>query len=124
MTPPPQDGEGRAGATDVVSPEIERRTVIQWRRTLGAQRRGTRGRRQHALLRVREDIPAGWRTGLMLAGLATPILLWILVSRGASGDLIVPSPAETWAGGRRLYDDGVLLGDFWASTQERPSYAP
>ncbi|MBJ7456920.1 MAG: ABC transporter permease, partial [Thermoleophilia bacterium] len=69
------------------------------------------------LLRVRDDIPAAWRIGLMAAGLATPILLWLLLSSGSSGDLIVPSPAETWEGAMRLHDDGVLLGDFWASTR-------
>ncbi len=105
------------GTTTGAAPPGERRTVIQWRRTLGAQRRGTRGRRQHALLRVRDDIPAAWRIGLMAAGLATPILLWLLISSGSSGDLIVPSPAETWQGAMRLHDDGVLLGDFWASSR-------
>lgn len=105
------------GTTTGAAPPGERRTVIQWRRTLGAQRRGTRGRRQHALLRVRDDIPAPWRIGLMAAGLATPILLWLLISSGSSGDLIVPSPAETWQGAMRLHDDGVLLGDFWASSR-------
>lgn len=105
------------GTTTGAAPSGERRTVIQWRRTLGAQRRGTRGRRQHALLRVRDDIPPAWRIGLMAAGLAAPILLWLLISSGSSGDLIVPSPAETWEGAMRLHDDGVLLGDFWASSR-------
>lgn len=108
---------GREGTTTGGAPQEERRTVIQWRRTLGAQRRGTRGRRHHALFRIREDIPAPWRAVLMVAGLATPILLWILLSRGSSGDLIIPSPADTWQGGRRLYDDGVLFGDLWASVR-------
>ncbi|MBJ7456144.1 MAG: hypothetical protein JHC74_08795, partial [Thermoleophilia bacterium] len=57
MPPLKDDTSTTTGA----APPGERRTVIQWRRTLGAQRRGTRGRRQHALLRVRDDIPAGWR---------------------------------------------------------------
>jgi NitT/TauT family transport system permease protein len=113
MPPLKDDTSTTTGA----APPGERRTVIQWRRTLGAQRRGTRGRRQHALLRVRDDIPAPWRIGLMAAGLATPILLWLLISSGSSGDLIVPSPAETWQGAMRLHDDGVLLGDFWASSR-------
>lgn len=112
--PPLRD---ETGTTTGAAPPGERRTVIQWRRTLGAQRRGTRGRRQHALLRVRDDIPAGWRIGLMVIGLATPILLWLVLSSGSSGDLIVPSPAETWEGAMRLHDDGVLLGDFWASSR-------
>ena len=113
--PPLSEDTGRDGAPTGVAADDERRTVIAWRRTLGAQRRGTRGRHQHVLLRIREDIPTGWRVGLMLAGLATPILLWILLSRGSAGDLIVPSPAQTWEGGKRLYDDGVLFGDLWAS---------
>ena len=94
-----------------------RRTVITWRNTLGARRRPTRGRRQHALLRVREDIPQGWRIGLMLTGLATPILLWLILSQRSSGDVIVPSPSATWTGGKRLWDEGVLLDDFWASNR-------
>ncbi len=113
------DGAGReAPTTDAARPaEGGRRTVISWRNTLGAQRRGTRGRRQHALLRIRGDIPAPWRAGLMAAGLAVPLLLWILLSRGGSGDLLVPSPAETWEGARRLWDEDVLLGDLWASNR-------
>jgi NitT/TauT family transport system permease protein len=115
--PPLSEDRGRQATTTDAPPDPGRRTVIQWRRTLGAQGRGTRGRRQHALLRIREDIPTPWRIGLSLAGLATPILLWILLSRGSSSDLIIPSPAQTWGGGKRLYDEGVLFGDLWASTR-------
>lgn len=53
----------------------------------------------------------------MIAGLATPFIAWYLLSQGAAGDLLVPSPAETWQGGERLWDEGVLLGDFWASNR-------
>jgi len=117
MPPLSEDRWREATTTTGAAPDPERRTVIVWRRTLGAQRRGTRGRRQHALLRIREDIPTPWRIGLMAAGLATPILLWVLLSRSSSSDLIIPSPAQTWQGGKRLYDEGVLFGDFWASSQ-------
>ncbi len=108
---------GGAGGGPATDTPPQRRTVITWRNTLGARRRGTRGRRQHPLLRVREDIPARWRVSLMVVGLATPILLWLLLSQGSSGDLLVPSPAETWQGGRRLWDEGVLLDDLWASNR-------
>ena len=113
------DGAGReAPTTDAARPgEGGRRTVISWRNTLRARRAGERGRRQHALLRIRGDIPAAWRLGLMAVGLAMPILLWVVLSQGGSGSLLVPSPAETWEGGRRLWDEGVLLGDFWASNR-------
>ncbi|MGE0028904.1 MAG: ABC transporter permease [Thermoleophilia bacterium] len=93
-----------------------RRTVIHWRNTLAARRRPARGRRQHALLRVREDIPQRWRIGLMVAGLLALFALWIVVAESA-GSILVPSPGETWDGGRRLWDEGVLAGDTWASTR-------
>lgn len=112
------DGAGREVPTAGAAPPAEgRRTVISWRNTLGARRAGVRGRRQHALLRMRGDIPAPWRIGLMLAGLATPLLLWLALSQGGSGDVLVPSPAETGGGARRLWDEDVLLGDLWASSR-------
>jgi NitT/TauT family transport system permease protein len=113
----PRDAGRDTTTTDAAPETAGRRTVISWRNTLGAQRRGTRGRRHHALLRMRDDIPAGWHVALTLIGLAIPIGIWILLSTGSSGDVLVPTPVETWQGGHRLWDDGVLLGDFWASNR-------
>lgn len=96
--------------------EAPRRTVIHWRNTLAARRRPTRGRRQHALLRIREDIPQGWRLGLIAAGLLALVVAWTVTAQGA-GSIVVPSPAETWDGARRLWDEGVLLDDIWASSR-------
>ena len=96
--------------------ETPRRTVIHWRNTLAARRRSSRGRRQHALLRIRGDIPQRWRLGLMAAGLLVLVVAWIVAAESA-GSILVPSPAETWDGARRLWDDGVLAGDAWASSR-------
>ncbi|MGD9696971.1 MAG: ABC transporter permease [Thermoleophilia bacterium] len=104
-----------AATTGAAPPSGGRRSVIVWRNTLGARRAGTRGRRQHPLLRIHEDIPGRWRAALMLLGLAAPVVLWVILSQGASGGVLVPSPAETWEGARRLWDEGVLAGDVWAS---------
>ncbi len=96
--------------------ETPRRTVIHWRNTLAARRRPTRGRRQHALLRIREDIPQAWRLGLMAAGLLALVLAWVIAA-GSAGGALVPSPAATWDGATRLWDEGVLLSDTWASSR-------
>jgi NitT/TauT family transport system permease protein len=113
------DRDDRGGGGPVpVAPEREAPAgehVIDWRNSLAARRAPTRGRPQHQLLRVREPISPGWRLALVLIGLSIPILLWVVVSTRASGGLLVPGPAETWQGLARLYDEGVLWGDIWAS---------
>jgi NitT/TauT family transport system permease protein len=91
--------------------------VIDWRNSLAARRAPTRGRPQHELLRIREDISFRWRVPLIAAGLSIPILLWVFMASGSSADLLVPSPAQTWEGLTRLHSDGVLWGDIWASVR-------
>lgn len=111
--------ERPGGAPEAAGPTDRpaRHLVVQWRNTLGARRAGTRGHRHHALLRIREDIAAPYRMGLVALGLAALLGLWMALAAGASADLVVPSPAETWTGGRRLWDEGVLAGDLWASVR-------
>lgn len=91
--------------------------VIDWRNSLAAKRAPTRGTPQHELLRIREDISLRWRATLIATGLLLLAGLWLFMATGSSSDLLVPSPSETWGGVMRLYDDGVLFGDIWASVR-------
>jgi NitT/TauT family transport system permease protein len=111
-------GGGRAPVAEVegAAPSTAEH-VIDWRNSLAARNAPTRGRPQHPLLRIREDISFRWRAGLVAAGLCLPIVLWLVAANGSSADLLVPSPAQTWDGLMRLNDEGVLFGDIWASLQ-------
>lgn len=91
--------------------------VIDWRNSLAAAQAPTRGRPQHQLLRIREDIAPAWRAGLIVVGLVALALLWLFMATGGSSGTLVPTPAETFDGLRRLYDEGYLFGDIWASVR-------
>ncbi|MDX6647001.1 MAG: NitT/TauT family transport system permease protein [Miltoncostaeaceae bacterium] len=111
-----EGGGGLAATVEASAEAAADHTVIEWRNTLGGKRgRRARGRAHHPLLRIQEEIPGRWRAALVALGLAAPILLWIALSQGSSGDLLVPSPAQTWRGASRLWHEGVLMGDVWAS---------
>jgi NitT/TauT family transport system permease protein len=91
--------------------------VISWRNTLGYRHRGTRGRKQSVLLRVREDLPGPWRAALLALGLVVPFLVWIIAAQVTSAEGLVPTPVETWDATVRLWNEGVLAGDVWASNR-------
>ncbi len=109
-------GGGRAPVAEVEGVRGSEH-VIDWRNSLAARNAPTRGRAQHPLLRIREDISFRWRALLVTVGLCLPVVLWLVMASGSSADLLVPSPAQTWDGLTRLYDEGVLSGDIWASLQ-------
>ena len=94
-----------------------RRIVINWRNTLGARRRPSRGQRQHPAFRIREDLPRRWRLSLLAVGLVVPLLVWLFVAQNASTTTPIPTPGATWGGFRRLWSEGVFWGDFWASNR-------
>lgn len=77
--------------------------------------RGTRGRRQHPLTRIRSPLAASWRISLGALGVATVFGLWLLASAGAGGDFLVPTPAATWTAFLNLWTDGVFVRDLGAS---------
>lgn len=115
---PDAPGEGASGAVaddrDALSPP---RIVINWRNTLGARRRPSRGHRQHPAFRIGDDIPRRWRLSLLAIGLVAPLLAWLFIAQEASATTPVPTPAATWAGLQRLWSEGVLWGDLWASNR-------
>jgi NitT/TauT family transport system permease protein len=76
--------------------------------------RGTRGRRQHALARIRSPLSIGWRAVLGTAGLLSLVLVWLVASSATN---LVPSPVETWHAFTRLWRDGLLFDDLRASGQ-------
>ena len=76
--------------------------------------RGTRGRRQHSLTRIRSPLSIGWRAVLGAAGLLSLVLVWLVASSATN---LVPSPVETWHAFTRLWRDGLLFDDIRASGQ-------
>ena len=112
---PDGDGAHRGGVATPDPAPAGAEHVIDWRNSLAARNAPTRGRRQHQLLRVREPLSSGWRLVLMIVGLSLPIIAWIAAATQSGGDLLIPTPAETWDGLMRLSDEGVLWGDIWAS---------
>lgn len=81
-------------------------------------RRKGRGRRQHALLRLRGEIPLGVRIVLALVGVGFVFAIWYVAATvWATDTVLVPTPAETWAAGRDLWHSGDLWDDFVASAE-------
>jgi NitT/TauT family transport system permease protein len=76
--------------------------------------RGTRGRRQHSLTRIRSPLSIRWRAVLGTAGLLSLVVVWLVASSTTN---LVPSPAETWHAFTRLWRDGLLFDDLRASGQ-------
>lgn len=97
------------------APRMTQDQVIQWRDTLRARKAKPRGSAQHPLLRIYDDIPPWWRSGLMATGLLVLLIAWSVAGTSGSSGLVIPTPAQTWHGLMRLNDEGVLWGDVWAS---------
>jgi NitT/TauT family transport system permease protein len=77
----------------------------------------TRGRRQGALLRLRDEVPMWARVVLGVGGVVSVLLLWLVAATVWSTDsFILPTPAETWSAGVELAREGVLWSDLRAST--------
>jgi NitT/TauT family transport system permease protein len=77
----------------------------------------TRGRRQRALGRLREDIPIRARVVLGIAGIASVLLLWLVAATvWSTNSFILPTPAETWQAAVDLWREGLLWDDLVAST--------
>jgi NitT/TauT family transport system permease protein len=77
---------------------------------------GTRGRRPSALLGIRSPISGRWRIAFGVLGVAAILGLWFFVSaRLGSGSAVVPSPGRTLSALGKLWSDGTLQTDLWAS---------
>lgn len=81
-------------------------------------RQGTRGRASHPLFAVRAPLDGWIRAILAVLGLATVVGVWAIAAGNSSGTgAVIPSPLETARAMGRLWDDGILTGDLWASLQ-------
>lgn len=110
---PPDGVEGETPVADSGRGPL----VISWRNTLGYRHRRSRGRKQFVLLRVRDELPAAWRATLVALGLVVPFLVWIIAAQVTAAEGLVPTPLETWDATVRLWNEGVLAGDVWASNR-------
>jgi NitT/TauT family transport system permease protein len=78
----------------------------------------TRGKRQHALLRLRGEIPGSLRIGLAIGGVLFMLLLWTLAATvWATDGFAVPTINQTLRALNEMRADGELWGDLSASTQ-------
>ena len=84
------------------------------RRTRPARTRG-RGRRQHALLRLRGEVPLSARIGLAVFGIVALVGLWWLAADVLVKVSFLPSPADTVGGLQKFWDSGDLATDVQAS---------
>ena len=84
----------------------------------GTRRRRGRGRRQHALFRLRGEIPLAARIALAVLGIAAVFAIWwIAATVWATDTVLVPTPPETWTAGVELWRSGDLWNDFVASAE-------
>jgi NitT/TauT family transport system permease protein len=74
-----------------------------------------RGRKQHALLRLRGDIPMTARIGIAVFSVVALIGLWWLAADVLVNQSFVPNPSDTIRGFRDLWESGDLAADVQAS---------
>ena len=74
-----------------------------------------RGRKQHALLRLRGDIPLGARVAIAVVSVVALIGLWWLAADVLSQQSFFASPLDTLRGLRTYWESGELSSDVEAS---------
>ena len=75
-----------------------------------------RGRRQHALLRLRGDIPLGGRIALAVFGIVVLVGFWWLAADVLVQKQFLPNPADTLGGLETYWNSGDFWSDVWASS--------
>lgn len=75
----------------------------------------TRGRRPSQLFGIRTAIPAAWRIGFGVLGVAAILGLWF--GTAGSGSAVVPTPLASWNAFTELVANGTFQTDLWASAQ-------
>jgi NitT/TauT family transport system permease protein len=76
-----------------------------------------RGRKPSRLLDLRTELPASWRWGLAVLGLAGIAGAWLLAAATLNGETtVVPTPVETYDALLDQWHEGNLWVDFKAST--------
>jgi NitT/TauT family transport system permease protein len=81
------------------------------------RRSGTRGRREHPLLRIRSDLGLGWRIALAITGIAIVIGAWWITASLMDNPAVLPTPGATLTAISSLWKDGILTHDLWASVR-------
>jgi NitT/TauT family transport system permease protein len=84
------------------------------RRERAGQTRG-RGRKQHALFRLRGEIPLSARIALAIGGVVTVLAVWWLAADLFVKEPFLPSPIATVNGLQELWKSGELWPDVEAS---------
>jgi NitT/TauT family transport system permease protein len=57
-----------------------------------------------------------WRVGLGVVGVAVILAVWAIAAANvANGSSLLPTPASTWTAMGKLWTDGILRTDLWAS---------
>jgi NitT/TauT family transport system permease protein len=84
------------------------------RATRAGRARG-RGRRQHALFRLRGEIPFSARVALAIGGVVTVLAVWWLAADLFVKEPFLPSPIATVNGLQQLWKSGDLWPDIEAS---------
>ena len=75
-----------------------------------------RGRRQHALVRLRGEIPTGVRVGLAVAGIGFLVALWWITAKVLASDtFLFSAPDQTVRALADLWTSGELGSDLQAS---------
>jgi NitT/TauT family transport system permease protein len=99
----------------------EQRTKgLAWARKRGSSRsdRKARRRRPSTFWRLRDEIPAGLRWALIVASLATPLLIWsFLRATDQVSEIFLPSPLTVLDAAGEMIGSGHLHNDAWASLQ-------
>jgi NitT/TauT family transport system permease protein len=88
-----------------ISPAVRARS----RRTSG------RGRKQHALFRLRGEIPMGARVGLAVFGVVLLVGMWWLAAEVLFHEVFLPGPTDTAHGMQSFWNSGDLWPDIQAS---------
>ena len=83
--------------------------------TRSSRTRG-RGRRQHALLRLRGDIPMSTRIALAVFGIVALFGFWWLAADVLVKREFLPNPADTLGGLETYWNSGDFWNDVWASS--------
>jgi NitT/TauT family transport system permease protein len=78
---------------------------------------GTRGRRQHQLVRIRGRLSMRWRVALGAIGVVAILAVWLLAASllDDAQSFLVPSPKATWDAFTEMWREGTLGGDLAAS---------
>jgi NitT/TauT family transport system permease protein len=74
-----------------------------------------RGRKQHALFRLRGEIPLSARIGLAVFGVVLLLFIWWLAAEVLFNEVFLPSPTDTLHGLSTYGSSGDLWGDVQAS---------